>query len=46
MLVKRFDFLFGKIFDIDQSIACAFDRGNYFVELNVNRLGASLFCAR
>ena len=36
--MKRFDFRFGKIFDIDQSIARAFHRRNYFVELDVNRL--------
>ena len=36
--VKRVEFLFGKIFDIDQSVAGAFHRRNYFVELDMNRL--------
>jgi hypothetical protein len=38
VLVKRLDFLFGKIFDFDQIIACAFQRRTYFVEPQVNRL--------
>ena len=43
--VKRVEFLFGKIFDIDQSIARAFQRRNYFIELNVNRLRVLVLCA-
>ena len=38
VLVKCFDFPFRKIFDINQAIACALHRGDYLIELQMNRL--------
>ena len=38
VLVKRLDFPFGKIFDIDQIIASALHRRNYLVKLQMNCL--------
>jgi len=38
MRVQRIDFFFRKIFDIDQTVAGAFERRNDFVQLQVNRM--------
>ena len=38
MRVQRFDFFLRKIFDIDQTIAGAFERCNDLVQLQVNRM--------